>query len=524
MALEKEILEFAEKKNLLIHKKALELLVKKDNWKQIIFELEKKNNFMITESLIQKELEKERVKVLEEIKNEHESIDTPKAMPHTDLMNTEIQPEAVIQEQVFRPIAEETQSNYNILSDLDITGKSDSQGKVEDFQRMFTDKFDVLSKLLKQKQFIHARPIKEIKKITPKTEIDLIGMVAKKWITKKGDLAITIEDTEGEVIVLINDWEKELKEEANKLMLDDVIAFKTVKWSDDLVIGKKLFWPDLKVKPLKTVDTEVSVACTSDIHIGSKLFLEKEFEKLINFLCCKEGDMKEKNTAGRIKYLFLLGDNVDGIGVYPKQEKDLDIKDLYEQYRELEKYLLRIPEYIEIFMIPGQHDATRNLDPRPAVQSKYMPELSKMKNFHSLGSPSVVEVEGLNTLLFHGNTMHSLFENIHGLNGLKPSKATVEMLKRRDLMTTFGLNQSMAPEKKNLMLVRKETDLVFFGDIHRFDYIEYRGTTIINNSTWQARTDYQIKKGHIPTPGMLAMIDLNNRKLKTKNFYESDAK
>ena len=91
-------------------------------------------------------------------------------------------------------------------------------------------------------------------------------------------------------------------------------------------------------------------------------------------------------------------------------------------------------------------------------------------------------------------------------------------------MTTFGLNQSMAPEKKNLMLVRKETDLVFFGDIHRFDYIEYRGTTIINNSTWQARTDYQIKKGHIPTPGMLAMIDLNNRKLKTKNFYESDAK
>jgi DNA polymerase II small subunit len=39
--------------------------------------------------------------------------------------------------------------------------------------------------------------------------------------------------------------------------------------------------------------------------------------------------------VGKIKYLFVAGDSVDGIGIYPQQITELDIFDIYEQFDRL---------------------------------------------------------------------------------------------------------------------------------------------------------------------------------------------
>ena len=64
----------------------------------------------------------------------------------------------------------------------------------------------------------------------------------------------------------------------------------------------------------------------------------------------------------------VVGDNVDGVGVYPKQEKELEIKDIKEQYRKLAEFLGGIRNSITIIMCPGGlHDAVRLIEPQPKI-------------------------------------------------------------------------------------------------------------------------------------------------------------
>jgi intein/homing endonuclease len=59
---------------------------------------------------------------------------------------------------------------------------------------------------------------------------------------------------------------------------------------------------------------------------------------------------KQKDKVGKLQYLFVNGDNVAGVGVYPGQFDDLIIKDLYKQYEAFEEVMLQIPEYIQVFI------------------------------------------------------------------------------------------------------------------------------------------------------------------------------
>ena len=150
-----------------------------------------------------------------------------------------------------------------------------------------------------------------------------------------------------------------------------------------------------------------------------------------------------------------------------------------------------------------------------------MPKLYDAENVHLLGSPSWVEIEGLKVLLYHGSCLHDVFSSISGLSYEKPQYAIVELLRRRDLMPAYGMKHPYVPEQRDYMVIREVPDLVFVGDLHHVGYATYRGTTIINNSTWQDRTDYQIKQGHVPTPGIAIVLNLKDRKIYEKHFLVS---
>ena len=67
----------------------------------------------------------------------------------------------------------------------------------------------------------------------------------------------------------------------------------------------------------------------SDIHMGSTKFLEKDWDRMMEWM------NSEHNVAKNIKYLVLSGDCVDGVGIYPGQDNELAIKDLYGQYTKI---------------------------------------------------------------------------------------------------------------------------------------------------------------------------------------------
>lgn len=489
---EKEIIDFCSDKKILLEKDAIQILKERDDWKQIIEGLAKENILFINADSIKKKVLKTKI----------------------NIDSTEI----IIKEKSVKAEASELNARFRILDEYDITGKSFSEGKIEDFHKCFLDKFEFLSSILKKKQPLSPKPMSKLKNVQRGAEFDFIGMVSEKWITKHGNIALRLEDTENECIGIINGKDTALIEEKERILLDDVIGIKSRKISDEIVIIKSIYYPDLSMKKPKTIEEDIVFASISDIHVGSKLFLEKEFKKFLDWINLKIDNKKEKEEAGKIKYLFILGDNVEGIGIYPEQYDELSIKDSFEQYKALEDLLMELPEYIEVFIIPGQHDAVRWADPRPAIPKKMMPRLSALKNFHLLGSPSWVEIEGLKILLYHGNSMHDLFANITGMSAAKPNEGSRELLKRRDLMVSFGLSQPYVLEQKNFLLIREEPDFFLTGDIHKLAIDEYRGTTIINNATWQERTKYQISLGHYPTPGIAVSVNLKTRHVAKKVF------
>ena len=78
----------------------------------------------------------------------------------------------------------------------------------------------------------------------------------------------------------------------------------------------RMFWVDRVVRPQilpqnvnKQGDSPVSIAFASDIHMGSKEFLEKEWDKMIDWMNSTD------ETAQNIKWFVLSGDVIDGIGI-----------------------------------------------------------------------------------------------------------------------------------------------------------------------------------------------------------------
>jgi DNA polymerase II small subunit len=411
----------------------------------------------------------------------------------------------------FSPIAKEVDEDIKIFSNYDITGKSDCKGKTEDFITHFHDRFKRISQILRMRltnySIVKTNKLKEEKN----GKFRVIGMLSEKRITQKGNLLFTIEDDEGTAKVVIPQSNRDAFKIASKLLLDDIVAYDGQK-REELFIVESISFPDIPIeKEQKKSERDLAIVYLSDLHFGSKKFLDKEFAKFLNWLSNPE---EKKELAGKIKYIIVAGDIADGIGIYPEQEKELAVKDIYMQYEMFEKALEDIPEYIRVIAIPGNHDAVRRAEPQPALDSS----LIKSKEIIRLGNPSFVAIEGLKHLLYHGTSLDSIIANI-GLSYEHPEEAMLELLKRRHLSPIYGENL-IVPEKKDYLVIEEEPDVMHVGHVHKNGFLIYRGKLLLNSGTFQDRTAYQIKLGHKPSPALVPILETKTGKLHHISFKE----
>ena len=54
---------------------------------------------------------------------------------------------------------------------------------------------------------------------------------------------------------------------------------------------------------IKKANEEIYLACVGDIHFGSKLFMKKEFTKLISWFRGEQGTEEQKRLAEKTKYV-----------------------------------------------------------------------------------------------------------------------------------------------------------------------------------------------------------------------------
>jgi DNA polymerase II small subunit len=219
--------------------------------------------------------------------------------------------------------------------------------------------------------------------------------------------------------------------------------------------------------------------------------------------------------------VVIAGDLVDGVGVYPKQMKELAITNIYEQYQEVARLVEQIPEYIELIIIPGNHDAARKALPQPAIPKKYTESLHETRSIYSLGNPSAVSLHGVELLVYHGRSLDDIAAATPVASFHAPDKAMKLMLQSRHLAPIYGERTPIAPEKQDLIVIERVPDIFHAGHVHVLKYATYRGVLTVNSGAWQEQTEYQKKMGLTPTPGIVPIVNLQTLQIAAIDFTVS---
>jgi len=404
---------------------------------------------------------------------------------------------------------------------LVISGSEDRRidGTIEDFKQYFLDRYSRMESILRRRADLRdATSVSNLPHGERWQKVKAIGMVTSKRDFKDGTCMVELEDTQDSVKVSFK-ADDNLKKKVTRLLKDEVVCVSGGTKTGRTILANDIIWPDVSYRQRSTHPDEPTYAVlTSDIHIGSKMFMKDNFESFIKWLGGAEGEQRSMQLAGQVKYLIIAGDLVDGVGIYPNQEEELSISDLHTQYERAAEYLAMVPERIKIIIIPGNHDACRPTLPTPPIYREYAQPIYDLKNVVMLGDPATVNIEGTTFLLTHGRSLDDSIPSLPGCDFRTPQNAMVELLKSRHLAPTFGEKTPLAPESSDRLIIDPVPDIFHAGHIHVEGIANYRGIVVVNSGTWQAQTKFQLSAGIVPKPCIAPMIDLMSGKTIEMNF------
>jgi DNA polymerase II small subunit len=396
--------------------------------------------------------------------------------------------------------------------------------EVQDFVISFKNRFIEMRGLLQTHSKLEN--LVSINKISgTRQRISIIGMIYNKSVTKNKNILFEVEDTTGKIKVLISKDKKEIYEKAENIALDSVVGFKG-SGNNEIFFVEDIIYPDSSLPERKNSPKEECVLFVGDLHFGSKRFMKENFNRFINYL---NGNFQDEGDYKKIKYLFLVGDVITGIGNYPNQEKDLEIIDLEEQFLGLAELLGKIRKDIKIIISPGNHDNVRLMEPQPPLDEKYAWPLYEMENVIITPNPCYVNIgekadfSGFTVLTYHGFSYPYYANNIPSLVQKKAMNCPEEIMKyllmNRHLAPTHASTQYYPLEKDGL-LIREIPDIFVSAHTHKCGVTYYNNILVISISCWEEMTPYQEKFGNVPDHCKVPMFNLKTRKVKILDFED----
>jgi len=402
-----------------------------------------------------------------------------------------------------------TDNGPTVAIDNDVTGDSTGTGTYDDFVSTFRDRYERLSGSLRSR--VNHRPASALAEMTGGSEAALVGMVSDLRSTANGHRLIELEDTSGTFPCLVTK-DRDTADLVDELLLDEVIAVEG-RLADDagILFVDSLHFPDVpRTYEPSTADRHVRAALVSDIHVGSQEFLAEAWHRFTDWLHTEE--------ARAVEYLLVGGDMVEGVGVYPDQDEELDIVDVYDQYERFSELLKEVPGDIEIVMIPGNHDAVRLAEPQPAFDDE-LRDIMSAHDARFTGNPSFVTLEGVTVLMYHGVSLDEVIAEIPGASYEEPHEAMRYLLKKRHVAPQYGGSHiRVAPEKRDYLVIEEVPDVFHTGHVHTLGYGRYHNVTTINSGCWQAQTEFQKSVNLEPDPGYAPIVDLDTLDVTIRKF------
>jgi len=444
---------------------------------------------------------------LEQLAKESEPAKEILIQPLEEPIQTLPEPQITEGKRPFRPYAKEVEANINVIEDP--SSKLSSSGTIENYLEYFRDRFRRIEKLLRQRIDVKsAASVMDALKAPANTKLKIIGMITEKRESKQ-KILLTIEDLHANTRVLVpQNAPQNLLKKARLLLLDQVVCLSVVKTRSNLLIAEDIIMPDIAPKPQHKAPIPVYAVLTSDMHVGSTKFQRESFNRFLLWLNGKYGNEKMKEIASHVKYVLIAGDIVDGIGIYPNQIKELAVKEVYEQYKLAAKFIEQIPDYIEVIVIPGNHDATRKALPQPAISNAFLEPLQESRKVHSFGNPCFLSIHKVEILLYHGRSLDDIISTIPGMDYSHPEKAMTLLLQSRHLAPVYGGKTLLSPENRDVLVIERVPDIFHAGHIHLLGYSNYRGVLVVNSGGWQEQTEYMRRLGFVPTPGKVPVVNL----------------
>jgi DNA polymerase II small subunit len=454
------------------------------------------------------------------------SLNNKNTISTTNLSGLEIIKPSIISSEV---IAEQSSSNVSNIKLLHKPAPLPNKREVGHFVSYFSSRYKQLEAILKNRtDLANILSISRLKAKKDRDQVSIIGIVRTKDLTKNNNIILSVEDLTGEIKVLINKTNQELLETAKNIVEDEVIGVVGVN-GDNILFSNCIIQPDIPLdKEFKKHDVEEYAVFLSDIHVGSKYFLKEEFNKFLSWIRCETGNEKQRTIAKKVKYIFVAGDIVDGVGIYPNQENELEIFDIHDQYKAAAELFSKIPSNITIIIGPGNHDAVRLAEPQPELSTTYASALYNLKNVIQVPNPAFLNIcssdsfSGFDILLYHGYSFDHYVANVDLIRlggGYDRADLIMKfMLKRRHLAPTYKSTLFIPEIDYDGLVIDKIPDFFVTGHIHKTAVSSYRNVTLICGSCWQAKTTFQEKVGHHPEPARVPIVNLKTRKMSILNF------
>jgi DNA polymerase II small subunit len=374
---------------------------------------------------------------------------------------------------------------------------------LEEYEELFRSRYRALHRLLRGRPDLpNLRPVKDLDGVVGTASVIVMLREIRRTVAK-GHLLLNAEDETGGIELLVP---RDTPAARTQLIPDEVVGVR-------LHLGKErkriprveaIERPDLPAgRTGRRAETPSHALFLSDLHIGSKSFLDEPWQRLMTFL---RGDGPRPELARSIDHVVVAGDLVDGIGIYPNQERDLAIGDIVEQYTELGRRLRELPERLNLVVLPGNHDAVCPSEPQPSLPKELTATLPD--RVHSVGNPSTFALNGVVVQAYHGRSFDDLIPALPGASYERPTDVMKLMLKMRHLGPVYGGRMPVTPQSRDGLLIEPAPEILVTGHAHTFGVDEYRGTLLLNASTWQAETEYQRMRNITPVPAHAAVVDL----------------
>ncbi len=416
----------------------------------------------------------------------------------------------------FVPRAKEHDPEVKVIEDC--TNHLKNDGEFSDFLAVFSDRFDKLKAMFKNRPDLGKLvDIQDVAHYSRNDrEMSIAGMVVDKRLSKAGNVMLTIDDKTSTVNLVISgrDVDKKL---LDNIVLDEVMCFKGFSKDGKLFIATEFFWPDIRPHKPVPAEEDISILLLSDMHVGSDNHLGDLWDRLRAWLNGEGISDKAKELAGKVKYVSIAGDLVDGVGVYPTQEQHLVIKDVHAQFARVTEMLQDLPDHVTFIISPGSHEPVRRALPQPAIPELYAKGLYDLGAV-MVGDPAIVETHGVKTLLYHGESFIDLSIDIPAISNKNPEDSMQKLLVSRHLAPTFGKKTELAPDKRDWLVINEVPDIFHSGHVHCNGVKMYKGTWMINSGCFQGQTDFMKGLGIVPTPGKPNIVNLKTFELTTLNL------